>query len=204
VVEFAAGAGVDLPEPLMTPRILVFAGSIRSGALSGQLAAHAARELALLGADISLISLVDYELPLYDGDLEKRDGVPQPANRLRKMMAAQDGIYIATPEYNASIPPLLKNAIDWVSRSKEPAANPFKQCVFALGATSNGRFGGYRGLYHLRQVLELGLGALVLPEQVAISQAESAFDESGALKDDGNKKLLAASLEKLFAMSGGR
>jgi chromate reductase len=158
----------------------------------------------LLNVNVSLISLADYEMPLYDGDLEKRDGVPQNANRLRKMMAAQDGIYIATPEYNASIPPLLKNAIDWVSRSKEPPANPFKQCTFALGATSNGRFGGYRSLYHLRQVLELGLGALVLPGQVAISQAESAFDESGALKDDGNRKLLAASLERLIAMSGAR
>jgi chromate reductase len=180
-------------------KILVFAGSIRSGALSGKLAAHVARELALINADATLISLADYELPLYNGDLEKDEGIPENAKKLKGMMLAHQGIYIASPEYNASFPPLLKNAIDWVSRAKEPAGNPYKQCVFALGATSNGRFGGYRGLYHLRQSLELGLGALVIPEQAAISQAESAFDERGALKDEGNQKLLQAQLEKLVA-----
>jgi NAD(P)H-dependent FMN reductase len=149
-----------------------------------------------------LISLADYELPLYNGDLEKEQGVPENAKKLKGMMLAHQGIYIASPEYNASIPPLLKNAIDWVSRAKEPAGNPYQQCVFALGATSNGRFGGYRGLYHLRQSLELGLGTLVIPEQVAISQAESAFDERGALKDEGNQKLLQAQLEKLIAAAG--
>lgn len=184
-------------------RILVFAGSIRTGALSAKLAGHAARELALLGADTSLISLVDYDMPMYDGDLEARAGVPENAKKLRRMMADHQGIYIATPEYNASIPPLLKNTIDWVSRVKEQP-NPFRHCVFALGATSNGRFGGYRALIALRQVLELGLGTLVLPQQVAISQAESAFDERGALKDDNNQKLLRASLDKLLAAAGSQ
>lgn len=183
-------------------KILVFAGSIRTGALSGRLAAHVARELALMNADATLISLADYELPLYNGDLEKNEGVPENAKKLKGMMLAHQGIYIASPEYNASMPPLLKNTIDWVSRAKEPADNPYKQCVFALGATSNGRFGGYRGLYHLRQSLELGLGTLVIPEQVAISQAESAFDERGALKDEANQKLLKAQLDRLIAMAG--
>jgi NAD(P)H-dependent FMN reductase len=183
-------------------KILIFAGSIRTGALSGKLAAHVARELALLGAEASLISLGDYELPLYNGDLEKNKGVPENANKLRRMMLANEGVYIATPEYNASMPPLLKNAIDWVSRSKEPAENPFKKCVFALGATSDGRFGGYRALYHLRQSLELGLSALVLPQQVAIAQAESAFDERGALKDERNQKLLRGSIDRLLEVAG--
>lgn len=183
-------------------KILVFAGSIRSGALSGRLAAHVARELALMNAEATLISLADYELPLYNGDLEKEQGVPENAKKLKAMMLANQGVYIASPEYNASFPPLLKNAIDWVTRAKEPAGNPYRQCVFALGATSNGRFGGYRGLYHLRQSLELGLGALVIPEQVAIAQAESAFDERGALKDETNQKFLKAQLEKLVAVAG--
>jgi NAD(P)H-dependent FMN reductase len=100
------------------------------------------------------------------------------------------------------MPPLLKNTIDWVSRAKEPAENPFKKCTFALGATSDGRLGGYRCLYHLRQSLELGLGALVIPEQVAIAGAGSAFDERGALKEEGNQKILKAQLEKLIAMTG--
>ncbi len=183
-------------------KILVFAGSIRTGALSAKLAAHVARELALMDAESTLISLADYEMPLYNGDLEKDQGVPENAKKLKGMMLAHQGIYIASPEYNASMPPLLKNAIDWVSRAKEPLGNPYKQCTFALGATSNGRFGGYRGLYHLRQSLELGLGTLVIPEQVAISQAESAFDERGALKEEGNQKMLKVQLEKLIAMAG--
>jgi chromate reductase len=183
-------------------KILVFAGSIRTGALSGKLAAHVARELALLNAEVTLISLADYEMPIYNGDDEKEKGVPENAKKLRKMMLAHQGIYIATPEYNASMSPLLKNTIDWVSRAKEPADNPYKKCTFALGATSDGRFGGYRCLYHLRQSLELGLGALVIPEQVAIAGADSAFDERGALKDERNTKILKNQLEKLIAMAG--
>jgi len=183
-------------------KILVFAGSTRSGALSGKLAAHVARELSLMDAESTLISLADYEMPIYNGDLEKDEGVPEKAKKLRKMMLAHEGIYIASPEYNASMPPLLKNTIDWVSRAKEPAENPFKKCTFALGATSDGRFGGYRCLYHLRQSLELGLGALVIPEQVAIAGAGSAFDDHGALKEESNQKILKAQLQKLIAMAG--
>ncbi len=183
-------------------KILVFAGSIRGGALSGRLAAHVAREIALMNAEATLISLADYELPLYNGDLEKEQGVPENAKKLKGMMLAHQGIYIASPEYNASMPALLKNTIDWVSRAKEPAGNPYRQCVFALGATSDGRFGGYRGLYHLRQTLELGLGALVIPEQLAIAGASGAFDERGALKEEGSQKLLKAQLDKLVAAAG--
>ncbi|MBY0532443.1 MAG: NAD(P)H-dependent oxidoreductase [Xanthobacteraceae bacterium] len=183
-------------------KILVFAGSIRSGALSGKLAAHVARELSLMNAESTLISLADYEMPIYNGDLEKEEGVPENAQKLRRTMLANDAVYIATPEYNASMSPLLKNTIDWVSRSKQPPENPYKKCTFALGATSDGRFGGYRCLYHLRQSLELGLGALVIPEQVAIAGAASAFDERGALKDERNQKILEKQLEKLIAMAG--
>jgi chromate reductase len=183
-------------------KILVFAGSIRSGALSAKLAGHVARELSLMNAESTLISLADFEMPIYNGDLEKEEGVPENAKKLRGMMLAHQGIYIATPEYNASMPPLLKNTIDWVSRAKEPAGNPYKQCTFALGATSDGRFGGYRCLYHLRQSLELGLGTLVIPQQVAIAQAESAFDERGALKDERNQKILKNQLEKLIELAG--
>jgi chromate reductase len=183
-------------------KILVFAGSTRSGALSAKLAGHVARELSLMDAESTLISLADYEMPIYNGDLEKDEGVPENAKKLRGMMLAHHGIYIASPEYNASMAPLLKNTIDWVSRAKEPAGNPYKQCTFAIGATSDGRFGGYRGLYHLRQSLELGLGALVIPEQIAISGAGSAFDERGALKDEANQKILKGQLQRLVALAG--
>ena len=180
-------------------RILVFGGSLRTGSWSAKLAALAAKELAILDADVSLISLADYPLPIYDGDLEAQKGVPENAKKLRAMMNAHRGIYIATPEYNASIPPLLKNAIDWVSRKGAGGEDPYKKCIFALGATSNGRFGGYRALMALRYVLELGLQALVLPQQVALSHVSEAFDEAGNIKDPVVAKLLHGSLTRLIA-----
>lgn len=180
------------------PRILVVGGSIRTGSWSAKLAALAARELALLDADVSRISLADYPLPIYDGDLEAEKGVPEPAKKLRAMMNAHRGVYIATPEYNASIPPLLKNTIDWVSRSGAGGEDPFRRCIFALGATSNGRFGGVRALIALRQVLELGLQALVIPQQVALSHVSQTFDEAGNIKDANVAKLLHNSLTRLI------
>lgn len=182
-------------------RILVFAGSIRTGAFSGQLAAHVARELAVLGAEANLISLADYEMPIYDADREAREGQPENAKKLRAAMAEHHGIYIVTPEYNASVPPLLKNTIDWVSRVREKP-DPYKSCVFSIAATSDGRLGGYRALMNLRQILELGLGALVLPEQVSVAGAGSAFDERGALKDERTQKMLVNSLQKLIDVAG--
>jgi NAD(P)H-dependent FMN reductase len=117
------------------------------------------------------------------------------------MLLAHRGVFIATPEYTASTPPLLKNALDWVSRTKEPSSDPFKGRFFAIGSTSNGRFGGYRALVALRQTLELGLGATVLPEQVAISEAAQAFDEHGGLKDVRQAGLLRAALMRLIAFA---
>jgi NAD(P)H-dependent FMN reductase len=182
------------------PRILVFAGSVRTGAFSQKLAALVAKELLLLDAEASLISLSDYPMPIYDADAEARDGAPENARKLRRVLLAHRGVFIATPEYNASTPPLLKNAIDWVSRAKE-SADPFKGRYFAIGSTSNGRLGGYRALIALRQVLELGLGALVLPEQVAVSEAATAFDDNGALKDGRVADFLRASLRRLIALA---
>ncbi len=181
-------------------RILVFAGSTRSGAYSGKLASIAAKELAVLDADVSYISLTDFEMPIYNGDLEARSGPPEAARRLHAMMLAHRGVYIATPEYNASIPPLLKNTIDWVSRVKGPS-DPYKACVFGLGSTSPGRFGGMRGLMALRQSLEFGLGAMVSADMVSVSGAATAFEEDGNLKDERTLNLLRASLRRLIALA---
>jgi chromate reductase, NAD(P)H dehydrogenase (quinone) len=183
------------------PRILVFGGSLRTGSFSAQLAALAVRELALLDADVTFISLGDYPLPIYDGDLEAQKGVPENAKKLRALINAQQGVYIATPEYNSSIPPLLKNTLDWVSRSAAGGPDPYRNKPFAIGATSNGRFGGLRALMALRQILELGLHALVLPGQVAISHVATAFDEKGGLKDDTVAKLLRESLTRLIRVA---
>jgi chromate reductase, NAD(P)H dehydrogenase (quinone) len=182
------------------PRILVFAGSIRTGAFSAKLAALAAKELTLGDSEVSLISLSDYALPLYDADLEARDGAPAAAKKLRGMMLAHRGVFVVTPEYNASLPPLLKNAIDWISRAKEPAANPFKECVFALGSTSDGWRGGYRAIMALRQVLELGLDTLVVPEMISVPGARTAFDEAGDLKEERWARQLSRTLDRLVAL----
>lgn len=184
----------------MPPKILVFAGSIRSGSYNARLAALAAKELALAEADVTLISLVDYPMPLYDGNAEALSGPPDHAVKLKRLIGLQQGVFIASPEYNASVTPLLKNAIDWTSRvreGREPPLAAFKNRIFALGAASNGTYGGMRSLIALRQVLELGCGALVLPEQIAVREAADAFDEIDNLKDERSARLLKTVVHRL-------
>jgi NAD(P)H-dependent FMN reductase len=185
---------------MRTPKILVFAGSIRTGSFNARLAGLAVRELALLGIEATRVSLVDYPLPIYDGDLEAKSGPPENAFKFKRMMAAHHGVFIATPEYNASVPPLLKNTLDWVSRVREgdePPLAAFKNRVFALGAASNGSLGGYRALIALRQVLGLGCGALVIPDQIAVREAGSGFDATDGLRDERAVKGLRAVLARL-------
>ncbi|MEZ5785413.1 MAG: NAD(P)H-dependent oxidoreductase [Xanthobacteraceae bacterium] len=182
------------------PRILTFAGSIRTGSFNAQLAALVAKELALIDVEVTLISLVDYPMPIYDGDLEAKSGPPDSAFMLKRMIARQHGVFIASPEYNASVAPLLKNALDWVSRVRENGELPlaaYKNRAFALGAASNGSLGGYRSLMALRQVLELGCGALVLPEQIAVREAASGFDDAGSLRDERAANALRGMLDRL-------
>jgi chromate reductase, NAD(P)H dehydrogenase (quinone) len=171
----------------MPTKVLVFAGSIRAGSHNARLAALAAKELVLAGADVTRISLEDYPLPIYDGDLEVKSGVPGNAVKLKQMMAAHPGVFIASPEYNASVTPLLKNTIDWISRVRERSEPPlpaYKNRVFAIGGASDGPYGALRSLMALRQVLELGCGALVLPEQITVFRASEAFDEMDNLKEE--------------------
>ena len=184
-----------------TPKILVFAGSIRTGSMNAQLAALTAKEFALAGADTTHISLLDYPMPIYDGDLESRSGPPEAAIMLKKMMQQQHGIFIASPEYNASVTPLLKNTLDWVSRVREGREAPlavYKDRAFALGGASNGQYGAMRSLLALRQVLEIGCGALVIPDQIAVSRAADAFDEMDNFKDEANAKRLKGVVQSLI------
>jgi NAD(P)H-dependent FMN reductase len=178
------------------PKILVFAGSIRAGSHNARLAALAAKELALTGADVNRISLEDYPLPLYNGDDEAQSGVPANARSLKQLMMEHQGVFIASPEYNASMTPLLKNTIDWISRVRERGEPPlaaFRNRAFALGGASDGAYGALRSLMALRQVLELGCGALVLPEQITVFRAGEAFDEMDNLKEER----AAASLKRV-------
>jgi NAD(P)H-dependent FMN reductase len=181
---------------MAAPRILVFAGSTRSGSFNARLAALAAKELALIGAEVTRISLEDYPLPIYDGDDEAKSGAPAHARTLKSMMAAHQGVFIASPEYNASITPLLKNTIDWISRVRERGEPPlavFKDRAFAIGGASDSAYGAMRSLMALRQVLELGCGALVIPEQITVFRASEAFDEMDNLKEER----AAASLKRV-------
>jgi NAD(P)H-dependent FMN reductase len=172
---------------MSVPKILVFAGAIRTGSFNARLAALAAKELSLAGADVTRISLEDYPLPLYDGDEEVKNGAPPNAQNLKVMMAAHQGVFIASPEYNASVTPLLKNTIDWISRVRERGEAPlavFRHRVFAIGGASDSPYGALRSLMALRQILELGCGALVLPEQITVFHASEAFDDMDNLKDE--------------------
>jgi NAD(P)H-dependent FMN reductase len=173
-------SGVGAEPPMPNPKILVIPGSTRTGSHNVKLAALAAKELTLNDVDVTRISLVDYPLPIYDADLDSRAGQPANALRLKQMIMAHQGVFIASAEYSASVTPILKNAIDWVSRVRErgdPTYAAFKNRVFAVSAASVEPGGGLRSIMALRQILELGCGALVIPEVVAIPQADQAFDE---------------------------
>jgi chromate reductase len=168
------------------PKILVIPGSLRSGSHNVRLAALAAKELVLAEADVTRISLADYPLPIFDADLAQEQGTPPNALNLKRLMSTHRGVFIASPEYNASVTPLIKNAIDWISTVREggePQLAAFQDRVFALGAASPGRSGGMQSLIALRQVLAVGCRALVIPEQITIPNAASAFDEMDELKD---------------------
>ena len=178
------------------PRLFVLSGSIRSGSLNTKLAAAFASALAKLDADVTLISLSDYPMPLYDGDIEHGSGAPANADKLRGLLATHDGGFMASPEYNSGITPLLKNTLDWVSRSKV-SGEPFKGKVFALGSASPGGYGGFRAQMGTRQILELGLGAIVIPQSVAVGSAHHAFDEAGHLKDERSAAMMADSAKML-------
>jgi len=186
-------------------KILVIPGSLRTGSHNVRLAALAAKDLALLDAEVTRISLEDYELPLFDADLAAASGQPAAALKLRQALIAHRGVFITSPEYTASVTPLLKNAIDWVSRVRErgeSAYAAFKGRVFALGSATSGGGGGIRSLMALRQILELGCGALVIPEQVSVPRAELAFDDSDNLKDDALAQSLRAAMRRLVELAG--
>jgi len=171
-------------------KILVFAGSARRDSLNKKLARAVAAEIAAQGAQATFLDLDDYPMPVYHGDLESREGMPENARKLREVFIAHDALAIASPENNQSITSLLKNTIDWLSRgigdAKGPNSGlaPYRGKVAALFAASPGPYGGVRHLPQLRQSLA-GLGVLVIGPQMALIHADQAFDEAGGLKDPG-------------------
>src|SRR5437868_12342197 len=165
-------------------KILVIPTTLRSGSLNAKLAAVAAHALAQEGAKITRISLSDFPLPIYDGDLQAKSGVPKHAVNLKRMMAAHHGVLIVTPEYNSSIPALVKNTIDWISRVQDPhetRGQVFRGAVFGIASASGNRLGGTRALAALRLILT-ACHASVVPNQLALSFADPAYDELDHLK----------------------
>lgn len=162
----------------MKPRILAFAGSIRQGSFNRQVLDHAVDGARAAGAEVTLIDLRDYSLPLYNGDLEISHGMPDSAVRLKELFKSHNGLLLACPEYNSSITPLLKNTLDWVSRQhgEESGLVPYEGKLAALVSASAGHLGGVRGLRHVREVLA-ALRVMVLPAQVAVSHADQPLPE---------------------------
>jgi len=189
---------------MSSPKILVIPGSLRTGSHNVRLAAWAAKELALIDIETTRISLEDYPMPIFDPDDEIKSEPPQNAVKLKQMMTAHHGIFITTPEHNASIPAVLKNAIDWVSRVRErgdPSFAAFRNRTFAIASASSEAQGGLRGLAALREILELGCGALVIPEQVAVPQADAAFDEMDGPMPNAAANALRLQLARLVDMA---
>jgi NAD(P)H-dependent FMN reductase len=166
-------------------RILAFAGSARRDSVNKKVLQAAVAGAREAGAEVSVLDLADYPMPLYDGDLEAGDGLPEHAHGLKEAFRAHHGLLLACPEYNGSITPLLKNTLDWVTRPadrEEPILAAFDGKVAGLVAASPGGLGGLRGLVHVRQILS-GIRVHVIPEQHALARAGEAFDAHGRLSD---------------------
>jgi chromate reductase len=168
-----------------SPRILAFAASTRSDSFNRRILRIAVHGAEAAGVACTVLDLRDHPLPIYDADLERDQGLPEAANRLRVLLASHQGLLIASPEYNGFVSPLLKNTLDWISRSPEgrPDLAPFQGKVAALMAASPGPLGGIRGLALLRQLLA-NLGVTALADQVTLREAHAHFDEGGALRDE--------------------
>ncbi|MDC8453415.1 MAG: NAD(P)H-dependent oxidoreductase [Candidatus Nitrosotalea sp.] len=184
------------------PKILAFAGSTRIDSFNKKLVKVAASGAMENGVDVTVIDLRDFAMPLYDGDLEQKEGLPSNARKLKDLMIPHQGFLISSPEYNSSISGVLKNTIDWVSRpteGEEPLAC-FKGKVAGIMSASPGGLGGLRGLVHVRAILE-NISVLVIPEQIAIAKAHEVFNTDGTLKDKKQEeqvKRIGASVAKLL------
>ena len=183
--------------------IAVIVGSIREGSYNRALGELAAASLEAQGASVTRVDLAAFDLPLYSAALEA-DAFPPDAQRLKALFAAQDGLLFVSPEYNGSLPPLLKNAIDWASRPTGDeglvALTAYRGKAAAVMSASVSPFGGLRGLMHLRQILST-IQMLVIPEQVVVPAAHAAFAEDGSLKEPLPASLVEMTAGRLIAVA---
>lgn len=189
-------------------KILAFAGSTRKESLNKKLVKVAAAGAESAGAAVTVVDLRDYPMPLFDGDLEAAQGMPEKAKELKKLLQEHDGILISSPEYNSGYSAVLKNTIDWLSRQSEQGEKPlsaFSGKYAALMAASPGALGGLRGLFQLRELLQ-NIQVTVMPRMQSVGQAQAAFDDDGKMKEENMAKSVAGLgrelvqlLEKLHA-----
>ena len=180
-------------------KVLAFAGSTRKDSCNKKLINNAAEIAQKMGVDVKVIDLKDYPMPFYDADLEESQGMPENAKRLRKMMMESDKIIISSPEYNGSLSAVLKNAIDWLSRSEDgkPSREAFAGKKFAIMSCSPGPGGGARGLDHLRAVIT-NIGGEVIALQVVVPNSYTVFNAQGKLENDSVKQEVKQELQQLF------
>lgn len=186
------------------PKILAFAGSTRKDSWNKKLLKQAAEIAHGAGAEVTVIDLADYPLPLYDGDLEAAQGTPENAKKLQKLFAEHDGFLIASPDYNGSYSGVLKNMVDWVSRKdkeNDPPLEPFKGKVAAIMSASPGALGGIRGLEKLHDLLD-DLRVMVIPDVVAVGGIATAFNEAGKLDNPKTAKALETAATRLVKVAG--
>ena len=188
---------------MVKPKILAFAGSTRTDSFNKKLVRIAATGATEAGADVTIVDLRDFPMPLYDGDLEQKEGLPPNARKLKDIMLTHQGFLISSPEYNSSVSAVLKNAIDWASRQSEGETSLacFKGRVAGIMSASPGGLGGLRGLVHVRSILG-NIGVIVMPDQVAIGKAHEAFNTDGTLKDKKQEeqvKMIGAGVAKTLS-----
>lgn len=178
-------------------KVLAFSGSTRQDSTNQKLVAEAAKMATEMGAKVTLVNLRDYPMSFFDEDLEKSEGMPAKAKELRNLMIGSDVIMIATPEYNSAVSSVLKNALDWLSRSEDgkPSRDAYKGKRYLLLSASPGSSGGARAIQNLNGIIQ-NVGGTVVDVTFSLPNSYSAFDPSGKLKDQSQKTQLQEAVKK--------
>jgi chromate reductase, NAD(P)H dehydrogenase (quinone) len=177
-------------------KFLMFSGSTRKASFNKKLVKETSKIAKKLGAEVTVIDLQDYPMPIYNGDIEENSGYPDSSKKLYELIKEHDALVISSPEYNGFPSPLLKNVIDWVSRIDVKVYDGKAAAIISI---SSGGLGGMRGLLHLRILLN-NLNMLVMPGQVSIGNAFEVFNNDGALKNDTHQDMLKSLMSRLLSV----